>query len=211
MDLKHVHVVRVVHDALHDDSSPVTALFEWAENRSGVQRMKLFVGLMIVIAVYLTRPDRGTVMLGNVIGFVYPAYMTIAMLLQPPESRAPRPASVAGYQQQQKLQQQQHQQRHQRTARWFVYWMVFAAALIVHQMIGGLLALVPFYGLIRVAFFVWCFAPVPTNGADFVYALVVRRHLADHFAAAGGMDDADGAEADSRPTVGGIHVLAGQN
>lgn len=192
MDQKRLHVVRAIHDTLHDGDNPCGEFFGWAEGQSGVPRAKLFLGLVVVTAVYLARPDPGTVLLGNLIGFLYPAYMTIAVLLQPAEAgRPPRPTSVAAHRrQQQQLQEQQREQK-RRAARWYVYWMVFAASLMAHHTLGRLLDLVPFYGLIRVAVFVWCSAPVSTNGADFVLAMVVRRYFAHRFAVPADADDSD--------------------
>jgi hypothetical protein len=173
MNAYHVRkMMRAVQNGLLDKGNPTTKVFEWAEKRCGVRRTKIFVWLVMAVVMYLSTSGPGTVLLGNLVGFLYPACMTVIALVR---SSGGGPEPEPSYSAEQQL--QRDRLRHRRAVRLFVYWLVFAAALVAHQLFGGLLRLVPLYELIRATVFVWCYAPASINGSDFVYKLVVRRYL----------------------------------
>ena len=51
---------------------------------------------------------------------------------------------------------------------WLTYWVVFGCFTIADQFIGILLALIPFYYVLKVAMLIWMFHP-QTQGALYLY------------------------------------------
>ncbi|CAH1711422.1 unnamed protein product [Aphis gossypii] len=147
--------------ALRATSKPWNGLFSWAEARTGITRLKLFFGVVCATCMFLIPGSLYSALASDLLGFAYPAYATAALMMLTVEQlpAADRRASVSP------------------DNRWFTYWMLFAVALTVQQMCGGLLRSVPFYCLIKTAFFAWCAAPMEANGAAYVYAVVVRRYF----------------------------------
>lgn len=150
--------------ALRATTKPWHGLFTWAEDRTGISRLKLFFGVVCATSMFLITGSLFAVLVSDLLGFAYPAYATTALMMRtveqlPAGPAADRRASVSP------------------DNRWFTYWMLFAVALTVQQIFGGLLRLVPFYCLIKTAFFAWCAAPIEANGAAYVYAVVVRRYF----------------------------------
>lgn len=165
--------VRAIKDGLYDPANPCVELFDWTERRSGVQRVKLFAGLVLIAAMYLASSGAGTALLANVIGFAYPVCimcMTMGRL------------QLADRHQQHQQHQHQHQQHyHDLSVQWFVYWMVFATVLVARQLFGRLVGLVPCHSLVQVAFLVWCITPVDINGAAIINSMVVDQYFTGHF------------------------------
>lgn len=147
---------RVVNNAHHDTAQPWHVLFGWAEARSGVAWLKLFWSLIFVIVVCLST-GVGTAILSNIIGFTYPAYITLGITLRVPEPDAAvikttdnTALSVSN--------------------RWLVYWLIFSIDLIFEQLIGQILRLSSGYYIWKTVFFVWCLAPFDNNGTAFIHA-----------------------------------------
>jgi len=65
--------------------------------------------------------------------------------------------------------------------RWLTYWITFAAVLIVQQLCGDVLQIIPFYFLAKILFFAWCALPMEANGAAFMHRFVVRDYLKRFF------------------------------
>lgn len=155
--------------ALRDTTKPWHSLFAWAEERSGISRLKLFFVVVCVTCMFLIPGSMCAMLVSDVLGFAYPAYATTVLMMdsvgQLPSGVASSPtngrASVSP------------------ANRWFTYWLLLAATLTAQQLCGGLLRLVPFYCLMKTAFFAWCAAPIEANGAAYVYVVIVR-HFFNH-------------------------------
>lgn len=156
-----------IDDGLRDPNRPWHVLFEWAESRTGIDRFRLFLGFTCTVVAYLCTASYGSAsLLADLIGFTYPAYATVGTMLSS-SHRWTGDAETTGA-------------GVDATVRWLTYWLMFATVLFVQQLFGGVLKLLPYYGLLKIAFFAWCFAPIQTNGAVFVYATVVRRYFASN-------------------------------
>ncbi|CAI6349625.1 unnamed protein product [Macrosiphum euphorbiae] len=151
--------------ALRDTAKPWHSLFAWAEERSGISRLKLFFGIVCATCMFLIPGSMSAMLVSDVLGFAYPAYATIVLMM---DSVGQLPSGVASS-------PTNGSESVSPANRWFTYWLLLAATLTVQQLCGGLLRLVPFYCLMKTAFFAWCAAPIEANGAAYVYVVVVRR------------------------------------
>lgn len=140
-------VTERLNRVLHDPRSLWCRPLGWAEARTGVCRHKLFIMLVFAVTFLLNREFCGPT-IGNVIGFVYPAYKT----MQQTNRAQPRPKV---------------------NIRWFVYWLTFVVILLLERYAPLVPRLVPFYHLNKAAFLVWCAAPIPGNGSVFMRKLLV--------------------------------------
>jgi hypothetical protein len=155
--------LNAIDASLRDTTKPWQSPFAWAEERSGISRLKIFLGMVCAVCMFLITGSLCAMLVSDLLGFVYPAYMTTALIMHSAgELPAGRPADDRGA-------------SVSPTNRWFMYWILLATALTVQQLCGGLLRLVPFYCLVKTAFFAWCAAPIEANGAAYVYVVVVRR------------------------------------
>ncbi|VVC34765.1 TB2/DP1/HVA22-related protein [Cinara cedri] len=142
-------VMEVIDAILRDPSKPWDKLFNWVETRTGVNRFRqlliMVTGLSFLL---LFNCGRVAMVISNAIGFMYPAYTTIALMETPrnPESTV------------------------ETTNKWLAYWPAFTSILIVEQHFGFILRFVPFYLLSRTLFLVWCIAPIKNNGVAILYA-----------------------------------------
>lgn len=59
---------------------------------------------------------------------------------------------------------------------WLTYWVVFSLFSITESIAGFLTDMIPFYFLIKVAFFIWLYHP-KFMGAGAVYAMVIKPHV----------------------------------
>lgn len=169
-----------IDDTLHNPDRPWWPVFGWAENRYGVKPLKLLAWLTCLMAVYLSSDGSGPLLLADLVNFAYPAYVTVAAAVyrggQPPMRTRAKSTAVPVV---------------DATIRWFTYWTMYAAALIVEQLFGWLLRAVPYYCLLRTVFFVWCSLPVDANGSAFVYVVVVRRYFVKSVSVDRDNDDGD--------------------
>lgn len=159
MDVSKVNVViDVIEHALHDTTKPWHGPFGWVENQTGVGRFRVLLGLVTVLSFYLIL-GYGATISSNAIGFVYPAYATIALIMETP----PQQSSAAVIN------------------KWFTYWMTFTAVLIVEQHCAFILSLIPFYLLMKTVFLLWCFMPLNNNGANIINHKVIRPYLGGYY------------------------------
>lgn len=158
-------VCNAINNGLHDQNQPWHILFGWAEAKTGVGRFKLFFGFAFVVIMFLfSAPHGSTSLLADLIGFAYPAYATIGTMLTTRNiASGVGVGSVVND-----------------TVRLLTYWLMFATILFIQQPFKAVTKLLPYYGLFKIIFFVWCFAPIETNGAAFVYATVIARYFANN-------------------------------
>lgn len=146
-------VTEVVNNMLHDSSKPWTEVFERVETKTGVPRLKLLMGSLLAILVSLRVFGTTAMVLSNAIGFIYPAYATMSLMIRPPKWHSYNRAAAAVEVQNKR----------------FTYWFTFCALLIVEQVCGFVLLLFPWYLLFRTLFLVWCFTPIRKSGMALIY------------------------------------------
>ena len=56
---------------------------------------------------------------------------------------------------------------------WLTYWCIFGVMTVLDEFLGFILAMIPFYYWIKLAFFVWLFAP-QTKGSGVFYRLALK-------------------------------------
>jgi len=141
-----------IKDSLYDESKPWYKFFNWAEAQTGVNRLNLFIGLAVFTVFYLLI-GYGTLLLSNLIGFLYPAYASIKAV----ESSGKEDDT-----------------------KWLTYWVVFSFITLIEFPAEILLQWFPFYSLIKTVFFVWCFIPIHNNGSIVLYTKVIRPYFLKH-------------------------------
>ncbi|CAI6353688.1 unnamed protein product [Macrosiphum euphorbiae] len=170
-----MNVYNAIDSELRDRTRPWMAPFVWLEGRTGIGHMKLLVISMLAAISFVIASGRMVMLISNLLGFAYPVYATIDLMVQEdvqpetpslpvPTERTERNAPVTP------------------ATRWLTYWITFAAVLIVQQLCGDFLQIIPFYFLAKIVFFAWCALPMEGNGAAFVHRFVVRDHLKRFFA-----------------------------
>jgi receptor expression-enhancing protein 5/6 len=141
-----------VRDSLYDESKPWCKFFSWAEAQTGVNRLNLFIGMSVFIVFYLLI-GYGTLLLSNLIGFLYPAYASMKAV----ESSGKDDDT-----------------------KWLTYWVVFSFITLIEFPAEIILQWIPFYSLIKTIFFVWCFIPINNNGSVVVYNKFIRPYFLKH-------------------------------
>ncbi|XP_050421954.1 receptor expression-enhancing protein 5-like [Adelges cooleyi] len=146
------HVKSAVKDSLYDDSKPWSKIFAWAELQTGFNRLYIFIGLVVFTVFYLVI-GYATLLLSNVISFLYPAYASIKAVESPSKDD---------------------------DTKWLTYWVVFSFSTIIEFPAQVVLNWIPFYSLIKTIFFVWCYIPIHNNGSVVVYNKFIRPYFLQH-------------------------------
>lgn len=141
---------KVVMDVVNDDTKPVGKVFHFLESKTKVQRVYILIGLLLFLALYLVA-GYGAQFLANIIGFIYPAYASMAAI-ETPDARD--------------------------DTKWLTYWVVFSLFATLEYPFEFILQYIPFYYLIKCVFFAWLFLPV-MNGASVLYKTFVRPFFLD--------------------------------
>jgi len=142
--------------SLKDSEKPWTKAFDYAEEKSGVPRLYLFIVSAGLVALYLMF-GYAAQLLCNIISVAYPAYVSMKAL-----------------------------ETHTKVddTKWLTYWVLYAVFSILEFFTGYLYAIIPFYFLLKCIFFIWCMLPIENNGSVLVYHKVIRPYFLKHQATA---------------------------
>jgi len=133
-------------DSLLQEKNRVTDLLEKAEKATGVKRIYIAQGLLGFVGLYMIL-GHFAALICNLVGFVYPAYASINAL----ESA-----------------------NKEDDTKWLTYWVVFAFFSTIEFFSDIIFSWFPFYWLFKVAFLIWCFLPISSNGSLVIYGKVIR-------------------------------------
>ncbi|XP_013195129.1 receptor expression-enhancing protein 5 isoform X2 [Amyelois transitella] len=137
---------------LNDKSKPWVKYLDLAEQKSGVNRVYLFVGLVAFTGLYLVF-GFGAELICNSIGFLYPAYMSMRALESPQKDD---------------------------DTKWLTYWVVFSCFNLVEYFADFIVGWFPLYWLMKCIFVIWCFLPTDFNGSLIIYHRIIRPYYLKH-------------------------------
>lgn len=141
-----------LENTLKDDNKPWTRLFAAVEQKTGVDRVYVFLGAVTVLTIYLV-VGIGQQLVCNIFGFVYPAYCSMKALESPKKTD---------------------------DTKWLTYWVVFAVFTVVEFFADLIVFWFPLYWLVKCLLYVWLMAPIQNNGSVILYERFIRPFFLRH-------------------------------
>ncbi|KAJ8270129.1 hypothetical protein GJAV_G00110680 [Gymnothorax javanicus] len=139
-------------DKFLNEKNVVTDCLGKCEEKTGVPKKYIAFGVLAFLGVYLIF-GYGASLLCNLIGFVYPAYVSIKAI---------------------------ESSNKEDDTKWLTYWVVYGLFNLVEFFSDIFLSWFPFYYMAKCVFLLWCMAPVSWNGSHIVYHRVIRPFFLEH-------------------------------
>merc|ERR1712178_441032 len=120
---------------------------ESVQKKTGVQKEHVVVGVPATLIGLLLIYLFAPVMV-HLIAVSYPMFMTVKAIESPERNEA---------------------------TRWLNYWVIFQFITIFEFVVGFFLSIIPGYYIAKLAFVVWCMAPIKNNGCEVFYRMGGRK------------------------------------
>lgn len=118
------------------------------EEKTGYSKVYFFAGAILLLVTFILGFG-GLKLVTDMIGFLYPAYMSFKSMESSPKG-VPEDATL-----------------------WLTYWVIFATLSVAEGLFTFIVNMIPFYYFIKMGLIVWLYHP-KTAGAEVFYNQIVR-------------------------------------